>query len=245
MRRMLCLSVAFGFVACVAGIASAQNLLTDPGMNAVGPNGQLGNTPNPPWVVTAARGASLAFDDGAASEGFANVAADVGGTHGLFFKAFVGNPPWDPTAGNVDATISQSVPGTAGLKYVLTGWWGAEDNYSGLTTPGANTIFALDFLNAAGGLIGSAELDLEAAGLGDPSNPGLNYEQFMVSAIAPAGTQIVRSRGSMIDGVFFQDPGQALVTDLWKLTAVPEPATVTMAGLGLAGLVALRRRSQR
>jgi hypothetical protein len=229
--------VVFGLLACGQGFA--QELLVDPGMNAIGPNGQLGNTPNPPWVVTAARGANLAFDDGAASEAFADV---DGGGFGLFYKAFVGNPPWDPTAGDVDASIYQDVAGTAGKKYTLTGWWGAEDNYSGLNTAGANTIFALDFLGGGGGLIGSAELDLEAAGLGDPANAGLNYEQFTVMATAPAGTQTVRARGTMIDGAFFQDPGQALVTDSWSLTAVPEPTSLVIGCLGILSLMGLRRR---
>jgi hypothetical protein len=230
--------MALGLVACVAGVGAAQELLTAPGMNAVGPNGQLGATPNAPWVVTATRGANLAYDDGAASEAFADV---DGGGFGLFYKAFTGNPPWDPTAGDVDAHIYQDVAGTPGLKYILTAWWGAEDNWSGFATAGANAILALDFYNGAA-LIGSAELDLEAAGLGDPANPGLNYEQFMVMANAPANTTTVRARGSLIDGVFFQDPGQALVTDTWSLTAVPEPASAMLGLLGALSLAGLVRR---
>jgi hypothetical protein len=233
MKKILGLMV-LGLLACGANFASAQ--LVDGGMNSVGPNGQLGNTPNPPWVVTATRGANLAFDDGAASEAFAD---HDGGGFGLFFKAFVGNPPWDPTAGSVDANIYQDVAGSAGTPYKLTGWWGAEANYSGLNTAGANTIFALDFYNGAT-LISSAELDLEAAGLGGP-DPGLNWELFTVSAVAPAGTTTVRARGSMIDGVFFQDPGQALVTDQWTLAAVPEPSSAIMAAVALMGLVVRRR----
>ena len=232
-----------GLLAC--GQSFGAQLLVDPGMNIIGPNGQLGNTPNAPWAVTASRGANLVYDDGAASEAFADV---DGGGFGLFFKAFTGNPPWDPTAGSVDANIYQDVAGTAGVKYTLTGWWGAEDNYSGFATAGANVIFALDFYGAGNVLIGSAELDLEAAGLGDAA-PGLNYKQFAISAIAPAGTVTVRARGSMIDGVFFQDPGQALVTDAWSLTddasrVVPEPGTALTSGLAALGLLgfALRRR---
>jgi hypothetical protein len=233
MKKILGLMV-LGLLACGANFASAQ--LVDGGMNSVGPNGQLGNTPNAPWVVAATRGATNPFDDGAASEGFAD---HDGGGFGLFFKAFVGNPPWDPTAGSVDANIYQDVAGTAGKTYTLTGWWGAEANYSGLNTPGANTIFALDFYNGAT-LLSSAELDLEAAGLGG-LDPGLNYEEFSVSAVSPAGTTTVRARGSMVDGVFFQDPGQALVTDQWTLTAVPEPGSAILAAVALMGLVARRR----
>jgi hypothetical protein len=237
MNKTVALAV-FGLLVC--GEVFALELLVSPGMNSVGSNGQLANTPNAPWVVTASRGAALAFDDGAASEAFADF---DGGGFGLFFKAFIGNPPWDPTAGSVDVNIYQDVAGTPGKKYTLTGWWGAEDNYSGFHTPGANTIFALDFFGGSGTLLSSAELDLEAAGLGDP-NPGLNYEQFMVSAIAPVGTATVRARGSLIDGVYFQDPGQALVTDTWSLASVPEPTSLALFGLSLAAMVRLRQRAR-
>ena len=121
--KKLIASVAFGALSALAGTPGLANDLVDPGMNSVGPNGQLGNTPTPPWTLTAQRGANLNFDDGASSEAFAD---HDGGGFGLFFKAFIGNPPWDPTAGPVDVHISQSVPGSPGLTYTLTGWWGAE-----------------------------------------------------------------------------------------------------------------------
>lgn len=228
--------VVLGLLAC--GQSFATQLLIDPGMNAVGSNGQLGNTPNAPWQLDAARGANNAFDDAAASETWAD---HDGGGFGLFFKAFVGNPPWDPTAGSVDANIYQDVAGTPGLKYTLTGWWGAEPNWSGFVTPGPNALFALDFYSGIG-LISSAVLDLEAAGLGGPAG-SLNYKQFSISAIAPPGTQTVRARGSMLSGVFNMDPGQALVTDEWGLTAVPEPSTALLGGLALLGMIARRRNS--
>jgi hypothetical protein len=231
-----------GIVGLLAsGPAFGSEILIDPNMNSVGPNGQLSNTPNAPWVFEATRGLDDPYDDGAASEAFAD---HDGGGFGLFFKAFTGNPPWDPTVGSVDAHIYQEAAATPGTSYTLTGWWGAEYNWSGFQTVGANAIFALDFLGAGGALLGSAELDLEAAGLGGPG-PGLHYEQFQLMAVAPAGTVTMRARGSMIDGVFFQDPGQALVTDEWSLTetSIPEPATgalVTIAALG----VAVRRKAR-
>ena len=239
-KALFPLIAAAGLIACGTIGVKAQELLVAPGMNSIGPNGQLGNTPNPPWVLKAQRGANLAFDDGASSEPWADV---DGGGFGIFFKAFIGNPPWDPTAGNVDVNIYQDVLGTPGTQYRLTGWWGAEDNWSGFNTAGANALFGLQFLNGSGGLISSTLLDLEAAGLGNPAAPGLNYEQFAVMATAPAGTVSVRAIGSMVDGVFFQDPGQALVTDSWSLTVVPEPATVALVGIGLLAVVCARRRS--
>jgi hypothetical protein len=241
MKRLLTLFFALGIMACAAGLVTAQEQLTDPGMNAVGPNGQLGPSPNAPWVLEASRGATDPYNDGAASEGFADV---DGGGFGLFFKAFTGNPPWDPTAGSVDVDIYQDVDGTPGMKYILTGWWGSEPNWSGHVTAGSNAGFALDFLGAGGVPLGSAELDLEpglSANLGN-GNP-LNYAQFMVMAIAPPGTETVRARGSMYDGVFNMDPGQALVTDLWSLECIPEPTSMMLVGLAIAGFAAFRRRN--
>ena len=227
--------VVLGLLAC--GQSFAQEMLVDPGMNAVGPNGQLANTPNPPWVLAASRGGVGGFNDAAASESWADV---DGGGAGLFFKAFIGNPPWEPTAGDVDADIYQDVAGTPGMKYILTGWWGAEANWSGFVTPGGNAFFGLEFRDGGGAVLSSATLDLEAAGLGGP-NPGLNYEQFMVMANAPSGTASVRAIGSMLDGVFNQDPGQALVTDAWSLRCVPEPSTALLGGLALLGMITRRR----
>jgi hypothetical protein len=231
----------FGIVGLLAGgQAFGAEILIDPNMNSVGPNNQLGPTPNAPWVVEASRGANSNFDDAAASEAFAD---HDGGGFGLFFKAFVGNPPWDPTAGSVDAHIYQDAVATPGTTYTLTGWWGAEDNWSGFHTAGANAIFALDFYGAGNVLLSSAQLDLEAAGLGSAA-PGLNYEQFQLMAIAPAGAVTVRARGSMLDAEFFLDPGQALVTDEWSLTdsnRIPEPATIGLVAAGLLGFAARRK----
>ncbi len=253
-RRAWVSTIATNLVACgiitlgAVAPAFALPILLDPNMNSVGANGQLGPTPNAPWVVEASRGANIAYDDGASSEAFAD---HDGGGFGLFFKAFTGNPPWDPTAGAVDVHIYQDAAATPGNTYTLTGWWGAEDNYSGLHTPGANTIFALDFFDGVGGIISSAQLDLEAAGLGDPGIVGLNWEQFMVAAVAPAGAVTVRARGSMLDGAFFMDPGQALVTDEWSLneeagrTVVPEPATGALTLVALSALALRRRARQR
>jgi hypothetical protein len=240
MKRLMNLFLALGLVAC-GSVASGQEVLTNGGMDAIDPAGtqQLFATPTG-WIVEASRGADPAYLDGLASEGFADVGGDAG-HYGVFFKAFTGNPPWDPTAGDVDAHLYQDNPGTPGMKYILTGWAGAEDNWSGFVTPGANAILAIDFL--AGAVpIGSAELDLEAAGLGDPANPGLNYEQFMVMAVAPAGTTTVRARASMLDGVFYQDPGQAFVVDDFSLTCIPEPASVMLGLIGMLGVVGLARR---
>jgi len=235
MRKSFMLFVVAGLMAC-GTLANAQ--LTNPNLDNLDPPGtqQLGPTPSD-WVVAASRGGVPGFTDGASSEPWAN--HNPSGTSGLFFKAFLGNPPWDPTAGAVDVDLYQDNPGTPGQNYKLVGWAGAEPNYSGLHTPGANSIFALDFYNGAT-LLSSAPLDLEAAGLGTSGNTGLNWQRFSISAVAPAGTNIVRARASMLGGVFFQDPGQAFVVDQFSL--VPEPTSLMLGFIGVLGLVGLVRR---
>lgn len=148
--------------------------------------------------------------------------------YGVFFKPFSG----DATNGPATGHLYQDVPATAGVEYTLTGWAGAEPNFLG----GAE--FALEFYDAAGGLIGGAALDLESAGLFVDNGLAFDYKQYTVTAVAPMDTTTVRARASMINGA--PNPsggGQAYVVDDFVL--VPEPATALLALLGLA---AFRRR---
>ncbi|MCU0316873.1 MAG: PEP-CTERM sorting domain-containing protein [Fimbriimonadaceae bacterium] len=149
----------------------------------------------------------------------------------VFFKSFTGNA----TNGAATGHLYQDVAGTAGLIYTLTGWAGAEANYMA-----ADSVFALEFLNGSGSVIGSSILSLTPT-LQTPNNLAFNYKLYTVTGTAPTGTATVRARISMIDGM--ANPaggGQAFVVDDFTLTAVPEP--MTMAALGLGALVIARRR---
>jgi len=149
----------------------------------------------------------------------------------VFFKAFSGNVANGAATGH----LYQDVPATPGLEYTLTGWAGAEPN---LMVAGAE--FALEFLNAGGGIIGGATVDLLPNLFIDNGQP-FDYKQYTVSAIAPIGTTMVRARASMLGGT--PNPaggGQAYVIDDFVLV-VPEPATGVALGI-VGALLCVRRK---
>jgi hypothetical protein len=93
--------------------------------------------------------------------------------------------------------------------------------------------------------------DLGFVNSGDPDLEGYKWQQFMVTGVAPAGTETVRVRASVIDGVANPTPSpqsfrMSFFVDAFSLTAsspgsgggVPEPATgLTLAiGFAMAGL---------
>jgi hypothetical protein len=140
----------------------------------------------------------------------------------------------------------QDKAASAGLTYTFTGWAGAEANYSGLIAGGTTkSLFSIDFLNAANSVIGSASLDLAAAGLGTANGSPFNYKEYSLTATAPDGTATIRVGASMVDA--YSNPlggGQAFVIDDFALQ-VPEPSVLALGVLGLAGLMVwwrVRRR---
>lgn len=256
MKRALALFAVLGFVACGADSARAD-LLTNGNLDLSVPVEIVPGffLPKPAaWVNEGSRTIAGPYEDEMSSEPWAGPAptpvttgnlgqppfpescgnSAVDGDCGVFFKPFTGSTANGAATGH----LYQDVAGTPGVKYVLTGWAGGEANFMG----GAE--FAVEFLNAGGGLIGGATLDLVAAGLLTDNGLAFDYKQYSVSAVAPAGTASVRARASMINAM--SNPaggGQAYVVDDFTLTAVPEPATFALVGLAVAGLVGIRRRS--
>jgi hypothetical protein len=152
---------------------------------------------------------------------------------GVFYKAFTGN---NTTDGPATVHLSQTFAATPGLTYLLTGWAGAEANFLGTGE------FAIDFLNGGGGLISSAALNLNAAGLFVVNGQPFNYKEYQVQGVAPAGTTSVRARTSLLNGL--SNPaggGQAFVVDDFTFQAVPEPAAIGVLALVACGAT-LRRR---
>jgi hypothetical protein len=239
MRSKMTLSAIYAVAAFATGSSQAQNLLS---------NGNLDVTyqqeivpglflPKPTvWQNVGFRLISGPYENEMSSEPWAGPAPTpittdgVGGSDwGVFFKPFTGNATDGPAVGH----LYQDVAGTPGAQYTLTGWAGAEANFLG----GAE--FAIEFLNGGGGIIGGTTLDLIAAGLFVDNGEPFDYKQFTIMATAPSGTEFVRARASMINGV--NNPaggGQAFVVDDFVLV-VPAPSSPL---LGLVLLCTPRRR---
>jgi hypothetical protein len=261
MKRILTFSVVLGLVASVASVAEAQIII-----GGSTNNGYLDRTiateispgnflPKPDgWVYTGTRAISGAYQDGLSSEpwsgpaptpvttgnllnppfpeGCGNTAVD--GDCGVFFKAFTGGTADGPAT----VHLHQDNPATAGLKYGLSGWAGAEANFLA-----AGAEIALEFLDGGGGVIGGSTINLLPTLFVD-NGLSFDYKLYSTMAVAPAGTTTVRARASMIGGM--PNPlggGQAFVVDDFTLGIVPEPATVGLVLIGSFALLgSLRRR---
>jgi len=236
MKRNLASFVVIGLL---TGNVAKADLLSNGNLDATSVGPQTLATPTG-WSINATRRLSGPFADGCSSEGFAN--AGAAGGFGLFFKPFQGSLS-DP----LTVSFFQDKPAAPGLTYTFTGMAGAEANYSGLIAGGiTKSLFSIDFLNAANSVIGTASLDLAAVGLGTANGNPFNYKQFSLSATAPDGTATIRVGASMVDA--YSNPlggGQAFVVDEFALVQVPEPSTLALGVLGLAGLMVWWRVKRR
>jgi hypothetical protein len=235
MKRQLASLLTIGLVTFGAGIAKAD-ILSNGNLDNIAVSGQTLATPVG-WIAAANNAVTGPFGDGLSSETFANVFAPNG--YGVFFKPFQG-----ATTNKITASLYQDNPATAGMLYTLTGWAGAGANYIGLTDATVKSEFHLQFLNAANAIIGDTTLNLVVNGqhvLGAANGNPFGYFDYTLSATAPAGTVAVRALATMV-GAYNNPLGgdQAFVVDAFTL--VPEPATISLAVLGLAGMLACRRR---
>lgn len=167
---------------------------------------------------------------------------------GVWFKNFTGTPN-----NLASADLYQDVPGTPGMKYILTAWARFESFYAGgltqapsidpvtgefvLSPSPTDTFLALDFLGAGDSLITTAQVELKANGQINNNQ----WKQHMVMAVAPAGTVEVRARGSAVN-MLATFGSQSAFMDDFVLECVPEPASAALGLIALVGLVGCARR---
>ena len=91
-------------------------------------------------------------------------------------------------------------------------------------------------------MLGSASLDVKAAGLTSGGCCTFGALPFSVTGTAPAGTTVVRAIFTAADMFSTVNPDQAAFIDDFSLTAVPEPTTVVLGLVAAAGMIGLVRR---
>ena len=111
----------------------------------------------------------------------------------VFFKPFSGDANQRPGTGN----LFQDNPGTPGMKYILTGWAGAEAN----ALDAATRYSPSTSLMAAVARYRWSVASVCCRRCSSLTAKPFNYKQYMVMAVAPAGTVTVRARASMIDAM--------------------------------------------
>lgn len=189
----------------------------------------------PGWTITESQTGGTDPADTISQEGFANQPDSVTNEAGVFLKPWAGGSAVKEFN---NATITQTVPGTAGENYTFSGWSKFEGNYSGgvdtlfFTSPHdpdmtgtvpspTQTKFEMAFLNGSGGVIGSpVSLDLRTVQMDDQT-----WRQHTLMGLAPAGTANIRVSASMLNGVFNRDPTQSAFFDNFSLTGASAPTT--------------------
>lgn len=234
MRKvLLMLFGALGALTLATGLSQAQNLLVNPGFEATGPlvAGSSSQT-STGWVHTNNMPDGVQPASEFRAEPWSSNPNGVLGW-GWWLKAFEGNQALpsgtDPPA---NATIQQDVLSPGGLPYLLAAWHKQEANYTA-----RETLLGLEFLDIGGGLLSSSSLDLTGLHPKDGS-----WQEFSVSALAPAGTTTIRAFAQMIDGVDAKANPQSAFFDDFSLTVIPEPTSVALGLLGVVGLMGLVRR---
>jgi hypothetical protein len=125
-------------------------------------------------------------------------------------------------------------PGSAILNYAP----GFDTGFSFwfTTVAFASVVNVYDGLNGTGNLLGT--INLPALGAGP--DPGNSFSSWSIGSLAFAGTARSIDFGGTVNQVGFDN----ITFGSTNPNSVPEPGTLMLMGLGLAGLTFLRRRRQ-
>jgi hypothetical protein len=216
-RKPLTLMTVLGLAAWGAGVAQANDL-SNGNLDDISISSQNNNTPTG-WTVDANKAISGQNFDGCSSEPWCNV-QDPGG-FGLFFKPFQGS-----VGDEISVQFYQDNPATPGTKFTLSGYAAGEPNYSGFFTtnsPAPQTLFFVEFLNAAGNGLSTNVYDLIAAGL-PSSGPSSMIQLTTPQFTAPANTTTVRAGVAMLN-TYGTTGGQSFFVDALDLVSVAPPGS--------------------
>jgi hypothetical protein len=221
MRKLL-----IGALGCLAmGLSTATSaVVVTLDFEGVGDQCAIGNFYNGGTDSCGNSGTNYGVGFGANTLGI--IDADAGGS---------GNYGNEPTPD----TIMFFLTGTAVLNFGAGFTDGFSFFYTSVSFPGSVTVWS--GLDASGVLLGTIDLAALGAGPGDPSGTFSNWE---IGFLAFAGTAMSIDFGGTVNQIGFDNVTFGSTDP--RPTPVPEPATLALLGIALAGLgFAARRRTKK